>query len=575
MPRSAEVCRFLRPALRHDIVPKSYLLHGRSFSAYSRLASKQPAQASAQSPSNRDYEHRLAQLQANASLQQCWPRLSPRSDATRVSVSELRISTTGLDKGGTKLDEKIIVSGRVRTYRKSGGKLVFIDLEQDGVGLQAVCNFSQLDKNGVSVEAFGAFKRVCRRGDWYTFVGHAHRTSTGQESILVTELPQLMSPSLHQIPAQLDDAETRARRPHVDMLVNAQVIQTMKIRSAIERNIASFFDDRGYTKVNTPLLTAGAGGAVARPFETIATEMQDTTLNLRIAPELWLKRLVVGGLGKVYEIGPAFRNEGVDATHNPEFTICESYMPFADLEHLMKMTEDLLITLHQQVRKLDDGLMALTVDHEVDSGPHFKKYLFETPFPRLPFIPTLEREMCQKLPDLNASDATQKVLDLFTELKIPIPAKATLPRLLDALAAHYIEPLCQSPTFITSHPSIMSPLSKSYTCPETSQTISARAELFIKGHEYANMYEEENSPFAQRAKFEEQLAYRSVDGEGDGKVEVDESYLEALEWGLPPTGGWGMGVDRLVMLFSGQKRIGDVLPFGTLRNVVGLATRQS
>lgn len=337
----------------------------------------------------------------------------------------------------------------------------------------------------------------------------------------------------------------------------------------------TFLESNGYLRVNTPLLTAGAGGAVARPFETVATEMDDTTLNLRIAPELWLKRMVVGGMGKIYELGLAFRNEGVDATHNPEFTMCESYMPFADLDYLMGMTEKLLRTLHDKIRimggeqfnDLPDTIV--NFDHE-DSVTGF----FSEPFPRLPFVPSIEREIGRKLPNLDAPSATQDLINIFSNLDIALPAKPTLPRLLDALAGHYLEPLCDKPTFITEHPAIMSPLAKSFTCPETGHQLSARAELFIRGNEYANMYEEENSPFEQRKKFVEQLKYRAIDGESDGKAEVDESYLEALEWGLPPTGGWGMGVDRLVMLFTGQKRIGDVLPFGTLRNVVGLAQRQ-
>ncbi|KAH0166155.1 class II aaRS and biotin synthetase, partial [Aureobasidium melanogenum] len=570
MPRSAEVYRFLRPVLLKDIRSTLIPSYARCFSAYTRLASKKPVK---DSPTG-DYEKRIAQLQANTSLQDCWPRLPRRHDVATVSVNHLRKSSATLDNGATKLDDKFVVSGRVRSVRTAGSKLVFIDIEQDDHVAQAICNFSHLDQNGVPREQFNAFRRIIRRGDWYTFVGHPHKAQGGEESILATELPQLMSPSLHQIPAQLDDAETRARRPHVDMLVHRQAVQTLRIRSAIERGISTFFDNQGYSKVSTPLLTAGAGGAVARPFETIATEMQETTLNLRIAPELWLKRLVVGGLGKVYEIGPAFRNEGVDATHNPEFTICESYMPFADLDHLMSMTEDLLSGLHEQLRQLGQD----SFKHLADTAVNFdtnEAHLFQGPYPRLPFIATIEKETGKKLPNLSNDDATQQVLDLFTELNIAVPAKPTLPRLLDALAGQFIEPLCTKPTFITEHPSVMSPLSKSYVCPKTSQLISARAELFIQGNEYANMYEEENSPFAQREKFVEQLRYREVDGEGDGRAEVDESYLEALEWGLPPTGGWGMGIDRLVMLFTGQKRIGDVLPFGTLRNVVGLATRQT
>jgi len=360
------------------------------------------------------------------------------------------------------------------------------------------------------------------------------------------------------------------------MLVDRKELQTLQMRSQIETWIANHLQQLGFLKVSTPLLTAGAGGAVARPFETVATELSDTKLNLRIAPELWLKRLVVGGMGKVYEMGPAFRNEGVDATHNPEFTICEFYMQFAEIESLMTMTEELLNGLHQAMSSLSKERFADLEDSIFDSLSESQNHqsIFSGPYPRLPFIPTLEQAMGRSLPSLEAPDALDQLKHLFEELHISIPANPTLPRLLDALCGRFIEPLCQNPTFITEHPAALSPLSKSYQCPRTKQTISARAELFIRNQEYVNMYEEENSPFAQRQKFVDQLKYREIDGEGDGRAGVDESYLEALEWGLPPTGGWGMGIDRLVMLFTGRKRIGDVLPFGTLRNVVGLAARQ-
>lgn len=391
-------------------------------------------------------------------------------------------------------------------------------------------------------------------------------------------MPILQSPSLHQIPQVLDDTEAKSRRPHVAMLVDREDLQTLLMRGQIESYIANHLRRLGFCKVSTPLLAAGAGGAVARPFETVSTELSDTKLNLRIAPELWLKRLVVGGMGKVYEMGPAFRNEGVDATHNPEFTICEFYMQFAEIESLMTLTENLLQDLHQNISTTAATIICYrdlkNSAYTGETQTHEQRTLFSGSYPRLPFIPTLEQEMGRDLPDLNTPQALGHLKQLFESLDMSIPANPTLPRLLDTLCGRFIEPLCKKPTFITEHPAVMSPLSKSFQCPKTGQMISARAELFIEGQEYANMYEEENSPFEQRRKFIEQQKLREIDGEGDGRVEIDESYLEALEWGLPPTGGWGMGIDRLVMLFTGRKRIGDVLPFGTLRNVVGLATRQ-
>ena len=431
--------------------------------------------------------------------------------------------------------------------------------------MQVIALFSKLDPNGDrDLLDFKNFLKVARKGDWYQIQGYPHRSSRGELSILARELPKLLSPALHQIPETLDDAETRARRRHVDMLVHPEVIQTLRVRHLVEQHLIEFFDKDGFTKVTTPILTAGAGGAIARPFETEATELEGQKLNLRIAPELWLKRLVVGGLEKVYEIGPAFRNEGVDATHNPEFSTCEFYEAFATLDDLMAKTEKLLQSMSDKIEKFRAARLSAL--------PSPQQISLKGPYQQLEFIPTLQSEMGHVLPDLSGPEASAQLLVLFQKLHLDVAANLTLPRLLDALSSHYIEPLCQQPTFITHHPAALSPLSHHFTCPATHQTISARAELFIQGREYANMYEEENSPFAQRRKFLDQLKFREVDGEGDGSRGVDESYLEALEWGLPPTGGWGCGVDRLVMLFSGRERMADVLAFGSLRNVVGLGT---
>jgi lysyl-tRNA synthetase class 2 len=361
------------------------------------------------------------------------------------------------------------------------------------------------------------------------------------------------------------DPETRARKRHVDMLVDHTVAQTLKIRHIVEKSLTSFLDLESFTSVHTPILTSSAGGAIARPFETEATEFAGEKLALRIAPELWLKRLIVGGMERVYEFGPAFRNEGVDATHNPEFYTCEFYEAYATLEDLMTKTEKMLLHISEELKRQNP------VERDVET--HFAPPLFKPPFKRVEFLPTLEQHLGQKLPDLSKDSAVDEIKSLFTTNNLSIPSNPTLPRLLDALAAHYLEPLSkQEPIFITHHPASLSPLAKHFTCPRTSQLVSARAELFINGAELANMYEEENSPFEQRRKLLEQAAMKGVDGES---MDVDEGYLEALEWGLPPTGGWGCGVDRLVMLFAGRERIGDVLAFGGLRNVVGTGRRRT
>jgi lysyl-tRNA synthetase class 2 len=336
------------------------------------------------------------------------------------------------------------------------------------------------------------------------------------------------------------------------------VADTIRVRSHIIQYLREFLLKDNFLEVQTPLIADKAGGAIAKPFTTVATEFSDKTLALRIAPEIWLKRLVIGGMDRVFEIGQAFRNEGLDATHNPEFTTCEFYKAFADLEELISMTE----SLFAGIAKLVAGLRK----YPLKRLPTVDLEQFTAPFHRIEFIPAVEAGLGQKLPDLAADDAEGQLISLFKEKDIPLPSSLTLPRLLDKLSSIYIEPDCIAPTFITHHPSCMAPLSKSFLCLKTNQLVSARAELFIDKRELANMYEEENSPFAQREKFLQQAKWR----DDENRAVIDESYLEALEWGLPPTGGWGCGVDRLVMVFTGAKRISDVLAFGSLRNVVNL-----
>jgi lysyl-tRNA synthetase class 2 len=358
----------------------------------------------------------------------------------------------------------------------------------------------------------------------------------------------------------ITDQEMRIRSRHVDFLVTAEVSNTIRARSAIIQNVRDFLLKDHFMEVQTPILADKASGAVAKPFATRATEFPEKQLALRIAPELWLKRLIVGGMDRIFEIGPAFRNEGLDATHNPEFTTCEFYKSFADLEELIKMTEDMFAGLAELISELQVW--------PLKSLPPPDVQMFTSPFKRISFIPAIEEGLKQQLPDLQSDSAEEDLIAIFQARELPLPSSPTLPRLLDRLCSIYIEPQCEGPTFITYHPACMAPLAKSFLDLETNQYVSARAEFFIQKREIANMYEEENSPIEQRKKFIEQIKWKDEENE----AQVDESYLEALEWGMPPTGGWGMGIDRLVMLFTGSKRISDVLTFGNLRNVVNLGT---
>jgi lysyl-tRNA synthetase class 2 len=419
-------------------------------------------------------------------------------------------------------------------------------------------------------------------------------TPTGELTLSAQEIPQLLSPSLHVLPTGVTDKETLARLPQLDLLLHQRRRDLLRLRHVVEKSIASFLDDADFTKVTTPILAADTGGAAAQPFETTTNEIPDVPLRLRIAPEIALKKLTAADLGAVYEIGPCFRNEGLDATHNPEFSTCEFYKPYASLDVLMSMTEAMLAKMARACKTaMEKRLTSLHYHSQLSE-------YFDTPrrFTQLPFLPTLIQKIREHIPSyrlpqkLDASSASELSL-LITQLQkqspslnLKVPSNSTTPRLLDYLCSRLIEPLCLSPTFITNHPAIMSPLAKSYTDPTTGHLISARAELFINSIEYANLYEEENSPFVQARNFllqaggsssneltnsfglpltHEEVKQRLTPGQ--------QYYIRVLEMGLPPTGGWGCGIERLIMLFGGAGRIGEVLPFGGLRSVVAMGTR--
>jgi lysyl-tRNA synthetase class 2 len=454
----------------------------------------------------------------------------------------------------------LTMSGRVRSVRLQGPKLMFVDIERAGQRLQVMIEKSRLPQPW-NDQTFKELNKILRVGDWLSVKGHPIRTSTGQLSLSAEANPEIIAPCLHHVPEKVENPETLARRPHVHQLTSAEPGDILRLRALIYDYMRSSLVQDGFLEVETPMFDVKGGGAIARPFETVANELSNMPIRLRIAPELNLKRLIVGGQEKVFEIGRAFRNEGVDNTHNPEFSTCEFYEVGARLDDLIRKTEKLMQGLHNAVESVRSTYFpSLTKTEDV---------AFSTPFKQLRFIPTIEEASGRPMPNLQSTTATDDVLAMFSELKIPIPSNPTLPRLLDTLAEKYIEPLCGNPTFIIDHPEMLSPLAKSYCDPLSGgQRVSARAELFINGREYINLYEEENSPFEQRRKFIEQHHFNL---EGDHEPTIDESYCEVLEWGMPPTGGWGCGLDRLVMLFANKKRIADVLPFGTLRNVASIA----
>ena len=482
--------------------------------------------------------------------------------ASSATLQAFRGAANSLKSGEQDAAQKRrIIEGRIRSLRTSGSKLAFIVVSQGpNERLQVVLNQRVLQ---VDEAEFRKLRLLMRRGDVIAVEGYGYRTNSGELSIMATSLPRVLSPCLHHFPVgnrqqeSPQEEDTAVFGKHVQLLAQPESLNVLLARSEIIHRVRTFFRSRDFVEVETPILSASAGGASARPFETSATEFPDRKLALRIAPELWLKRLVLGGMERIFEIGPSFRNEGLDRIHNPEFTTCEFYSTYTSLPQLIDTTQQLL-------RSVAVGLGE-------QSFPTLG--IVGSDFPRIDFIPALNTALDLELPNLSSDKAAADLVAIFQQKAVPVPSKTTLPRLLDRLSSVYLEPECHEFTWITGHPECMSPLSKSYTHPTApnSQSVAARAELFVQGREIVNCYEEENSPFEQRRKFKMQQQYATANGDGgkadDEVMPIDEGYLKALEWGLPPTGGWGCGIDRLVMLFTGKERIRDVLSFGDLRAV--------
>lgn len=394
-------------------------------------------------------------------------------------------------------------------------------------------------------------------------------TKSGDLSILATSIPEMMSPCLHSIPYTTPaDAQDDILDKHVQLLAAPSLMKSIVARAHLIEAIENFLKGQAFRRVYTPILAASAGGATARPFKTTATEFSDRELTLRISPELWLKRLIVGGMNRIFEIGPSFRNEGLDKTHNPEFTTCEFYATDWPLERLMTETQKMIHDVAGRIMELSE-----------EFPPSIGEWPGEL-WPQIDFIPAVNTALGLELPDLSSPTAREEVLEIFKQKDLPIPQIPTLPRLLDKLSSLYLEPRCSKATWITNLPECLSPLAKSFSHPDLPhQRVAARGELFIHCKEVVNCYEEENSPVEQKRKLIDQQKHAHLPQEGDADdiddeaMDIDHDYIRCLEWGLPPTGGWGCGIDRLLMLMLGESNIKDVLTFGNLRAVTRGAER--
>ncbi|ODQ79029.1 hypothetical protein BABINDRAFT_162098 [Babjeviella inositovora NRRL Y-12698] len=466
-----------------------------------------------------------------------------------------------------RLSKYYTVEGKIQNIRKAGKAMYFIDVVQDFHKVQLVATNSMMK---MSKEAFAEAHETLKKGDIITCKGFPGTTKVGELSVKLTEAIRLAVPALHPLPPKLNDRSKIRLNRVVDYLVNAKSRERMIVKSILLTSIRRFFNEREFLEVQTPIIGNSSKGANATPFTTSSQHLKDVTekpieLHLRVAPELWLKRLVIGGFEKVYEIGQVFRNEGIDRTHNPEFTSCEFYQSFTTLEELMGITEQLFLYIAKDLLstnlKVTDGLKAraqVLVDNlTTNSGV----------FARLEFIPALERTTGHPFPAVLSQES---LLAYYATIGLKKPSLNPSPiQLLDELSATYLEPLCKEyPTFIYHQPAIMSPLAKSTEIAygEKRYEISRRFEMYIHGKEYVNAYEEQNSPFQQLENFMHQQ--ESKDQYLDDEMLVpDHKYVEAMEWGLPPTGGWGLGVDRLVMFLTKSDRIEEVLSFGDLSDV--------
>ncbi|TNM91098.1 lysine--tRNA ligase isoform X1 [Takifugu flavidus] len=456
---------------------------------------------------------------------------------------------------GDQLTDAVKVAGRVHAKRVSGAKLLFYDLRGEGVKLQVMAN----SKNYKSEEEFVAINNKLRRGDIIGVCGNPGKTKKGELSIIPKEMI-LLSPCLHMLPHLhfgLKDKETRYRQRYLDLILNDSVRQKFITRSKIITYLRSFLDQMGFLEIETPMMNIVPGGAVARPFVTYHNDL-DMNLYMRIAPELYHKMLVVGGIDRVYEIGRQFRNEGIDMTHNPEFTTCEFYMAYADYHDLMEITEKLLSGMVKHIT----GGYKITYHPDGPEGQAWEVD-FTPPFRRLSMTHDLEKIMGVKFPPTDSynSAETRKFFDnLCAEKGVECPPPRTTARLLDKLVGEFMEETCISPTFICDHPQIMSPLAKWH---RSEKGLTERFELFVMKKEICNSYTELNDSVRQRELFEQQAKAKA---EGDDEAMfIDETFCTALEYGLPPTAGWGMGIDRLCMFLTDSNNIKEVLLFPAMK----------
>ena len=446
---------------------------------------------------------------------------------------------------------QVCIAGRIMS-RRIMGKASFLELQDSKGRIQVYVTRDDICP-GENKDLYNTvFKKLLDLGDFVGIKGFVFKTQTGEISVHTQELT-VLAKSLKPLPIvkmkdgevydSFDDPELRYRQRYVDLIVNSGVKETFLKRSAILKTLRAALDEAGYTEVETPILQSIPGGASARPFITHHTSL-DIDLYLRIATELYLKRLIVGGFEGVYEIGKNFRNEGMDKSHNPEFTCMELYVQYKDYNWMMAFTEKLLERI------------CIAVNGSTESVVDGKTISFKAPYRRLPILEAIKEKTGY---DLNGK-SEEEIREICKALNLEIDDTMGKGKLIDEIFGEFCEGTYIQPTFITDYPVEMSPLTKKH---RSNPALTERFELMVNGKELANAYSELNDPIDQEERFIEQM--RLSEKGDDEAMFIDQDFLRALQYGMPPTSGIGIGIDRLVMLMTGQTTIQEVLFFPQMR----------